>query len=164
MCNSKEEKVFRKEGKKFSTRVVLLELGLVFIFLVVLALIFTIVSTFQLNLTTFTVLSRLLITALFILLLIILISSFNTSPSYTLTLKEDTLTYKAENNTVILQLPCSVKKTDSTITFSQNDMKIVLGYTEQEDTELLEFLKDIINWWYHKGRRILHSTSLVIFI
>ena len=145
MCNSKEEKVFRKEGRMSSARVVLLELGLVFIFLVVLALIFTIVSTFQLSLTTFTFLSRLLIIALFILLLIILISSFITSPSYTLTLREDTLTYKAENNAVTLQLPCSVKKTNSLITFSQNDMEIVLSYTEQEDTELLEFLKDIIN-------------------
>lgn len=100
---------------------------------------------FQLNFSTLiTALSHLII-ALFILLLIALISSFTTSPSYALTLREDTLTYKTEDNMVILPLPCSVEKTNSTITFSQNDMKIVLGYTEQEDTELLEFLKDVIN-------------------
>lgn len=147
MCNSKEEKVFRKEGRMPSAgeKNLLGLLCLVFMFFMIRALFFVIVSIPQLNFSTLiTALSHLII-ALFILYPIALISSFATSSSYALTLKEDTLTYKAENNTVTLQLPCSVKKTNSLITFSQNDMKIVLGYTEQEDTELLEFLKDIIN-------------------
>jgi len=147
MCNSKEEKVFRKEGKKPSagTKTILGLLFLVFIFLIIGALFFVIVSMFQLNSSTLIAAFSCFIIALFILWLMCLISSLTISPSYTLTLREDTLTYKTKNNMVILQLPCSVKKTNSTITFSHNDMKIVLGYTEQEDTELLEFLKDIIN-------------------
>ena len=147
MCNSKEEKVFRKEGKKASAGVenILGLLCLVCIALIIRALFLVIVSMFQLNSSSLMAAFSHLIIALFILWLISLISSFATSPSYTLTLREDTLIYKAENDMVVLQLPCSVKKTNSTITFSHNDMKIVLGYTEQEDTELLEFLKDIIN-------------------
>lgn len=154
MSNSKEEKVFRKEVKKPSKgeeNFFTFCIAVFFYSLIGLAITFTIIIIrdypLQYELTTFT--SKLfhfycMLTPISLFLLYVG-ACVCTPISYTLILDENTLTYKSNDNTTTLSLPCSSKKEKHLLTLANDNIQISLSYDETEDAELLEFLKDVIN-------------------
>jgi len=154
MCKSNEEKVFRKEGEKTSKRK---ENFFMFCFLAfVISLIVLIITSIILLIqgdplwyafTTVTCKINQCCSALtpILFFLSLVDSCVCTLTSYTLTLDENTLVYKDDSKSVALQLPCSHEKRRTQMKLRNDDTEITLDYTEPEEAELLEFLKDIIN-------------------
>lgn len=154
MCTSKEEKVFRKEGKQpskgeesfwgFITLAFFLSL-IIFIITFVILIIRNDPLWYMFTTMTHKINQCCQMLTLVLLFLLLVSTCACYSSSYTLTLSETSLTYTSDSETTTLTLPCSSRIENDSIILANGDVKISLTYDEEEGAELLEFLKDIIN-------------------